>query len=331
MIRSLWFSSSGEIIEIETEQIEDIIARNNGYIWVDVDVESVESIKPLLQEVFKFHPLAIDDALQETHVPKVDSWGQYLYLVLRSVKVEENDNFEISTPELDIFLGPNYLVTYRETPLSSIEKVWATCQQDQRYTERSAGYLLYQISDAITINLMVMIDELDDRIDQIEDEIFDKPTTETLEHIFTVKRAVLRLRRTVLPQREVFNKLASGDLALISESDQAYYRDIYDHMVRMQEINESLRDLITGALDTYLSVVNNRMNDVMKTLTIITTLFMPLSFLTGNIRDNFSLCGQGFSILIPSRAPSKFLRLKGRLIRECKRRRRIICCFMPRR
>jgi magnesium transporter len=134
---------------------------------------------------------------------------------------------------------------------------------------------------------MLMVENLDNRIDKIEDEIFDNPKNETLEHIFSVKRAVLRLRRTLLPQREVFSKLANGNYPIVEEKDQAYFRNIYDHMVRLYEINESLRELIGGALDTYLSVVNNRMNDVMKTLTIITTLFMPLSFLTGFFGMNF--------------------------------------------
>ena len=287
MIRSLLFTPSGEIKTISDEQIQSVLEQDHGFLWVDIDFESLESSKLFLKDVFKFHPLSIDDALQETHMPKVDIWDDYLYMVLRTVIQEQQDKFEISTPELDIFLGPNYLVTFHEFSIKSVEKIWDLCQKDSQYSSRSAAYLLYHITDEIASTIMLMVENLDNRIDKIEDEIFDNPKNETLEHIFSVKRAVLRLRRTLLPQREVFSKLALGDYPIVEEKDQAYFRNIYDHMVRLYEINESLRELIGGALDTYLSVVNNRMNDVMKTLTIITTLFMPLSFLTGFFGMNF--------------------------------------------
>jgi len=147
--------------------------------------------------------------------------------------------------------------------------------------------LLYHIADEVVSNTMLVTDELDLQIDQIEDEIFVTPQAGTLERIFSVKRIVLRLRRSLLHQREVFNKLSRGDFDLLQEPYRIYFRDVYDHMVRLQEINESSRELVSGALDTYLSVVNNRMNEVMKTLTVFTALFMPLSFLTGFFGMNF--------------------------------------------
>jgi magnesium transporter len=287
MIRSILFTTANELQHIPTDQIETVLGKEEGFIWVDISSETEEACKPLLRDVFKFHPLSIDDALQETHVPKVDQWETYLYMALRTVKTDPNDTLEIHTPELDIFLGATYLITYHEEPIAAVEKVWELCHQDNRYLSRGTGYLLYHIADEIVTNTMLVIDNLDIQIDQIEDEIFITPQSGTLELIFSVKRVVLKLRRMLLHQREVFNKLSRGDFALIQEEYQVYFRDIYDHMVRLQEINESSRDLISGALDTYLSVVNNRMNEVMKTLTIITTLFMPLSFLTGFFGMNF--------------------------------------------
>ncbi len=287
MIRSILFTTANELQHLPTDQIETVLEKEEGFIWVDISSETEEACKPLLRDVFKFHPLSIDDALQETHVPKVDQWETYLYMALRTVKTDPNDTLEIHTPELDIFLGATYLITYHEEPIAAVEKVWELCHQDNRYLSRGTGYLLYHIADEIVTNTMLVIDDLDIQIDQIEDEIFITPQSGTLELIFSVKRVVLKLRRMLLHQREVFNKLSRGDFALIQEEYQVYFRDIYDHMVRLQEINESSRDLISGALDTYLSVVNNRMNEVMKTLTIITTLFMPLSFLTGFFGMNF--------------------------------------------
>jgi magnesium transporter len=287
MIRTILFSLSGQIQTITPDQIAADLKKEDKFLWLDMGADSEEIGKPLLQEVFGFHPLAIDDAFQETHVPKVDDWDSYLYMVLRTVVQENQESFAINTPELDIFLGHNYLVTYHEEPISALEKIWELCHQDHRYLSKGVNYLLYHIADEIVTNTMEIMEDLDDEIDMIEDEIFTNPRPTTLEDIFSTKRVVLRLRRTLLPQREVLNKLGRGDFTLIQEHERVYFRDVYDHLVRLQEINESLRDLISGALDIYLSVLNNRMNDVMKTLTIITTLFMPLSFITGFFGMNF--------------------------------------------
>jgi magnesium transporter len=134
---------------------------------------------------------------------------------------------------------------------------------------------------------MIVVDEIDEAIDQLEDEVFDKPTPQTLERIFKMKRAVIHLRRIISPQREVLNKLARDDYPVIDAKDRVYFRDVYDHLVRLYDINESLRDLVGGALDTYLSVINNRMNEIMRTLTVVTTLFMPISFAAGFFGMNF--------------------------------------------
>jgi magnesium transporter len=134
---------------------------------------------------------------------------------------------------------------------------------------------------------MPIVEKIDDAIDQIEDQVFDRPSPRTLEKLFALKRVLLAMRRIVLPQREVMNKLARDDYQVIDRKDRIFFRDIYDHLVRLHDINESLRDLVGGVLDTYLSVINNRMNEVMKTLTMITVLFMPLTFLTGYFGMNF--------------------------------------------
>jgi magnesium transporter len=128
---------------------------------------------------------------------------------------------------------------------------------------------------------------MDDAIDLVEDRILGNPSPDVLEQVFTLKRALLRLRRILAPQREVLNKLARDDYAVIDAKDRIFFRDVYDHLVRLHDITESMRDLLSGALDTYLSVINNRMNEVMRTLTVITTLFMPISFVAGFFGMNF--------------------------------------------
>jgi magnesium transporter len=134
---------------------------------------------------------------------------------------------------------------------------------------------------------MMIIDRLDDIVEGIEYAIFNDPQTKLLETLFTTKRSLLTLRRILTPQREVVNKLARGDFGVVSPKDRSYFRYVYDHYVRLHDISESMRDLVGGALDTYLSVVNNRLNDVLKTLTIITTFFMPISFIAGFFGMNF--------------------------------------------
>jgi magnesium transporter len=134
---------------------------------------------------------------------------------------------------------------------------------------------------------MTTVEDMDEEIEWVEDQIFAKPTSDTVQRLFVLKRATLHLRRALSPLREVLNKLARDDFPVVDAKDRIYFRDIYDHLVRLHDISESLRDLVGGALDTYLSVINNRMNDIMKTLTVITTLFMPVSFLAGFFGMNF--------------------------------------------
>src|SRR5512144_1403371 len=143
------------------------------------------------------------------------------------------------------------------------------------------------MADYLIADYMPIIEEIDEGINAIEDQVFDRPSPRTLERLFSLKRVLLAMRRIILPQREVLNKLARDDYEVIDPRDRVFFRDIYDHLVRLHDLNESLRDLVGGALDTYLSVINNRMNEVMKTLTIITTLFMPITFVTGFFGMNF--------------------------------------------
>jgi magnesium transporter len=237
---------------------------------------------------FGFHALAIDDALQEVHVPKLDDWGDYLYIVLNYLDIKPNGHYwETKTEELDIFLGQNYIVTLQDTPIPAIADTWAACDRDLRTVQEGADHLLYRVADHLVSGYMPTVEKIDAAIDQIEDEVFDRPAPRTLEKLFALKRLLQAMRRILLPQREVMNKLARDDYKVIDPRDRIFFRDIYDHLVRLHDLNESLRDLVGGALDTYLSVINNRMNDVMKTLTIITTLFMPITFITGFFGMNF--------------------------------------------
>src|SRR6266496_2062630 len=249
--------------------------------------EPPETSLPILQD-FQFHPLAIDDALQVTHVPKLDDWSDYLYIVLNYMNTQEKGElWETEVDELDIFLGKNYIVTHHDHQVPAVDETWAACDRDLRNVQEGADHLLYKIADNLVAGYMPAVEKIDSALDQIEDQIFDRPSPRTLERLFALKRVLLAMRRILLPQREVLNKLARDDYKVIDPRDRIFFRDIYDHLVRLHDVNESLRDLVGGAQDTYLSVINNRMNEIMKTLTIITVLFMPLTFLTGYFGMNF--------------------------------------------
>jgi magnesium transporter len=295
MIRSLYRTGDGQLkTNLEPDAFAAAKQDAGGLLWIDLVEEPPEVCEPILHETFGFHPLAVDDALQESHVPKVDDWGEYVYLVLHAIAFDEHsldgprhDDGRMDTYELDIFLGRNYLVSHHDQQITAVDRVWELCHRDERHLLKGADHLLYRIADELVTSYMPIVEEMDAAFDEFEDQIVANPDSRTLERLFSLKRVLLYQRRILTPQREVLNKLARDDYAVIDADSRIFFRDVYDHMVRLHDINESMRDLVGGALDTYLSVINNRMNDIMKTLTIITTMFMPLTFVTGFFGMNF--------------------------------------------
>jgi magnesium transporter len=288
MIRSIARKRDGELVsQIPASEYKNVLQDNESLLWVDICSETKEVSQTILEEIFNFHPLAIADALDQIHIPKVDDWGDYLYLVVRAIAVDEKMRKPIETEEIDIFLGKNYLVTYCNKPIMAIERIWEREQRSHRIIKAGVGQLLYTMIDEIADDYINLSENIDEEIDAIEDQLFDEPKPDVLEKIFSLKRSLLHLRRIIAPQREMVNKLSRGDYDLIDDEARIYFRDVYDHFLRLYEILENLRELTGNALDVYLSVVNNRMNSVMKTLTIITTLFMPISFLAGFFGMNF--------------------------------------------
>jgi magnesium transporter len=288
MIRSLYFAKDGTLqTNLDPQAFPALLKDEAGLLWVDFEATPPAEDEPILRDIFGFHPLAIEDALQENHVPKLDDWVDYLYIVLHAIVFDKDKDDYLDTLELDIFLGRNYMVSHHDQPIRAIDSMLANIQRDDRPLRNGADHLLYRLVDTVVDNYMPIVEALDEEIDRQEDEIFSQPTAHTLEEIFALKRAVLTLRRILAPQREVVNKLARDDYAVIDTRDRIYFRDVYDHLVRLYDITESVRDLLSGTLDTYLSVINNRMNDIMRTLTVITTLFMPITFVTGFFGMNF--------------------------------------------
>jgi magnesium transporter len=277
----------GAAVDLPSADLAVALAETATLLWVDCLDEPDESCERLMREVFAFHPLAIDDAIRESHVPKVDDWGAYLYLVLHAVAYDPAADEPLATRELDVFLGPNYVVTHRDDPIGGVERVWTLLQRDGRFLEQGAAHLVYHLVDELAADAMVAVDAIDAEVEGVEERLLAAPGPAALQQVLRVKRALMHLRRHLAPQREVLNRMARDEYAAIPGPARVYFRDVYDHLVRLHDIVEGIRDLASGALDMYLSVINNRMNEVMKTLTLITVLFMPLGALTGFFGMNF--------------------------------------------
>jgi len=298
MIRSIYYDANGKQREnLTVEEFTQALQAGKGLLWVDFEATPAEDDAPILLNIFGFHPLAVDDALQETHLAKVDDWENYLYIVMQSVSYTGGDE-DIELTELDVFLGTNFIVTHHDLPIACLNRVWRACQQHERYLKLGADHILYKLADEMTVDYMQVVEAFDEEIEWIEDQVFERPSADMAQRIFILKRATMHLRRAVSPLREVLNRLARDDFAVVDKRDRVYFRDVYDHLVRLHDITEGLRDLVGGALDTYLSVINNRMNEVMKTLTVITTLFMPVSFLVGFFGMNFFIPDEPITLLM---------------------------------
>lgn len=290
-IRAVYRDGAGEIhFDWPVDQIAAALEDEKGTLWVEIEDQTQNTdrrVEELLDGVFHFHHLAIEDAVKDTHVARIDDWGDYLYIVFHTIDFDPETDC-VRLHELDMFLGRNYLVTYHNEPLRILDQLRRNIEQNPTSRLRhGADHLLYHVLDMGVAEYLPAIEHLDDAIDAAQDEVFDRPTPDTLHAIFQVKRSALRLHRILAPVRDVLNRLARDEYAPVTPKHRVYFRDVYDHVVRIHDITESLRDLIAGALDTYLSAMSNRTNDIMKAFTLVTVMFLPLSFLTSFFGMNF--------------------------------------------
>ncbi len=286
MIQAIVCDGTGPHAVAPTESgLRAMLDKSDLTLWVDFESASGDEAA-IFSSVFGFHPLAVEDALGHVEHPKLDDYGSYLYVVAHGLDCTDLAG-GLRILELDLFLGPNYLVTYHHEPLHCIKAFRERAQRDDRYYHRGADGLAHAILDALVDDLMPVLDRLDATIEELEDEVLARPTQRTLSRILDVKQATLHLRRTAVPQREVVYRLSRNESPLVRSKTQLYFRDVYDHLVRVVDINDSLRELVAGALEIYLSAVSNRMNEAMKWLTAVTTIFMPLTLLAGIYGMNF--------------------------------------------
>jgi magnesium transporter len=260
---------------------------SGAWLWVDLDAPSKEETR-VLADVFHFHELAIEDALAEIHHPKIESYGDYLYLILHGIDFEAHEHC-FKTQDVDFFLSTQYLVTVHHGAARSIGKIADICARNPQLLGEGTAALLHRLIDALVDNYRPEVDELQERLDKLEAEVFEKPNPRLAREILDFKRDVASLRRVVLPQRDAIGRLARREYPLISEQLAYRFRDVHDHLIRLSDEAMFFQDRITGILDAHLSAVSNQLNSVMKVLTIIATLFMPLTVLTGMWGMNITL------------------------------------------
>jgi magnesium transporter len=274
---------------IDEARIRDHMARDH-FFWLDLTALSAGDLAKL-RELFGFHPLALEDAEHFGQRPKLDNFGDYIFLVFYGAWRHGDEDLE-PLREVHLFISGQYLVTIHGDPLPPLDEQREELDGRVLHSEQ---FLLYRVLDALTDSFFPVLAEMDDEIDEIEADVLASPTDEQLARLFSLKRQLVAMRKVVTPQRDLFARSIDqiADLPGLELDERDYFRDVYDHLIRISDLIDSYRDLLSGATDLYLSTVTNRQNDAMKQLTVIATIFLPLSFITGFFGQNFGwLVGQ---------------------------------------
>ena len=282
-----YLSPDGELRrDLTEEQIKASLESKRGLLWVDI-LNATEEDAKFLAQTFGLHPLAIEDCLsKKIHSPKVDDFGGYLFIIIHGINYAVESEV-VETAELAIFLGSNFVISNHNFPLYSVEGVRRTVENDARPMKRGADFLAHALIDLLVDNVMPTIDKMTELAEDIEEEVLREPQQSTLEAILKLKRSAVHIHRVMAPQREVLNRISRGDFRVVREDAKVFYRDIYDHIVRIEDLNQTVRDMSDNALSTYLSSIANRQNEVMKVLSVVAAIFLPLTLVVGVYGMNF--------------------------------------------
>ncbi len=254
--------------------------------WLDInglhDIRSLEK----LGECFSLHPLVVEDILNTNQRPKVEDYGNYLYFVLKIINYQK-DVHEVSSDQLSLIVGPNFVISLHENDEALFNTIRERIKSKGKIRRSGADYLAYSLMDLVVDQYFVILEDLGETIEELEEELVSQPDPQTVNQIHRLKRVMIILRRSVWPLREVLSQLERQESPLIQEGTSLYIKDVYDHVIQVIDTIETFRDMLSGMLDVYLSSVSNRLNEVMKVLTIIATIFIPLTFIAGVYGMNF--------------------------------------------
>jgi magnesium transporter len=282
-----YLSPDGDLKRDLTEaEIKTAFDSRQGLLWVDI-VETSPEDGRMLEQTLNLHPLAIEDCVSPLiHPPKIDDFGDYLFIVVHGINYAAESDV-VETAELAIFLGPHFMVSNHNFPMYSVEAVRRGVEDNGRLMKRGVNFLAHALVDTLIDNILPTVDKMTELSEEIEEESIRVPQQATLEAILKLKRSTLHIHRIMAPQREVLNRLSRGEFPLIKREAQIFYRDIYDHLVRIEDLNQSIRDSADNAMATYLSSVANRQNETMKVLSMVATIFLPLTLVAGIYGMNF--------------------------------------------
>jgi magnesium transporter len=281
--------SEAHFQEKEVKTIEEcfLFKETPTVTWINIDGLHQVEILEKLGECYGFHPLVLEDILNTDQRPKIEDYGEYLYVVLKMID-QGNQSNEILTEQISLILGPSFVISFQEKEGDVFDPIRERIRSGKgRIRKMGADYLAYALLDSIVDNYFIVMEKLGERIEFLEEELVKRPIPETLQTIHHLKREMIFFRKAVWPLREVIGSLERGELPLVKETTRIYLRDVYDHTIQVIDTIETFRDMVSGMLDIYLSSVSNRLNAVMKVLTIIATIFMPLTFIAGIYGMNF--------------------------------------------
>ncbi|MFC1869679.1 magnesium/cobalt transporter CorA [Chloroflexota bacterium] len=265
---------------LSKDDVIEIYEAKQGLLWIDVS-ETTEDDGIFLEQNLHFHHLTVEDCVsQQIHPPKIDNFGDYIFIIVHGVNYTVESDI-VETAELEIFLGKHFVVSNHSFPLYCISAVEQMIEADAHPMKSGADFLMHSLIDALVDNFMPTIDSMSNVAEEIEEAVIHSPQPVTLDGIMKLKRSTLRVHRVMAPQREVLNRLSRGEFTLIKVEAQIFYSDIYDHVVRIEELNQTIRERSDNALATYLSSVANRQNETMRILSIVATIFLPLTLLVG--------------------------------------------------
>jgi magnesium transporter len=255
--------------------------------WINVEGLSNIELIDQMGKIFEIHPLIQEDIVHTHQRPKIEEHEKTLYIVLKMLKYNDTSQ-EIESEQISIVLGENYVITFQERQGDVFEPIRTRLKNELgRIRNMGADYLAYALIDIIVDNYFMILEKVSDRIEIIEEELVNQPSENTLQEIYALKNEMIFLRKSVWPLREVVNRLEKNEIQFITQSVKLYLRDVYDHTIQVIETVETIRDMLGGMLDIYLSSISNKMNEVMQVLTIIATIFIPLTFIAGLYGMNF--------------------------------------------
>ncbi|HEU4401499.1 MAG TPA: magnesium/cobalt transporter CorA [Candidatus Polarisedimenticolia bacterium] len=288
MLTIVGYDAAGGMTEnVPLDRVPALLKAAGHVLWVDLTAPTKEE-SGILSGLFGFHPHALEDCESRRHHPKIDDYRDYLFILTHGVHPESSMR-EFRTRQLSLFVGPNYLVSYHRETSRSVEYALDSARRNPRVLADGTDAILYNILDYQVDLYLPVMDNFQKKIDEIEERVFTRPTSEILREVLDLKKALMRLRRIAGHQRDIMARLTRREFAMIDEKSVINLRDVYDHLVRVTDLADSYRELVAGALEAHLSVVSNRLNEIMRALTVIATLFIPLTFIAGVYGMNFDV------------------------------------------